>query len=427
MILLTIETTQKCYDDLYNCHNDKRTFRLRVRDFQHNMEHIILSEITKRNNFYDVYDPNDKDMPRFQQRVIEEGQLSWLTGRQKRWYRNTENEFIPPILVSGIQFLKANRIVAEHSEEVDPIDSDTYKALFRIMIKVINFFSGQPVPEKLQNILDNRKEKESLDNKDINETDSNLHFNPIITERIKRKIEDGLEITKGTVPILYFGNYNSAKACTISFNPSNKEFLDDNGKFLSDENKRFCNRKELGKKDNEELSDDDVKKILEYYNNYFLRNPYPFFNRLESLISLFDYSYKKNCVNFNMVQWATDKFWTDLSKNLQNIHLTNDLQILEILLNDNRNIEKVFLNGDKVVSEFECCFNIGFDIYDTEKSFMAGPHKKVLKIYTGKYLGMEIIGWNIFLGKLPTLTDDDSKIICKTIFEFVNKKIKNQD
>jgi hypothetical protein len=59
---------------------------------------------------------------------------------------------------------------------------------------------------------------------------------PMILERIKRKIDPGMYIVPQSTPIIYFGNYDAAKACTISLNPSNKEFVDDS-KILLDKKK----------------------------------------------------------------------------------------------------------------------------------------------------------------------------------------------
>jgi predicted Ser/Thr protein kinase len=69
----------------------------------------------------------------------------------------------------------------------------------------------------------------------------------MIIERIRKPIENNMCITKGSTPVIYFGDYDSAKACTISLNPSNREFLDTNGEILTGNAERLCSRKTLGK------------------------------------------------------------------------------------------------------------------------------------------------------------------------------------
>jgi hypothetical protein len=98
----------------------------------------------------------------------------------------------------------------------------------------------------------------------------------ILIERIKRKIEPDMCVVPQTTPVIYFGNYDSARACTISLNPSNLEFVDNSQKLLDGKSERLCSRKKLNRADSDELSDDDVEKVLEYCKNYFnsKSNPY---------------------------------------------------------------------------------------------------------------------------------------------------------
>jgi len=44
----------------------------------------------------------------------------------------------------------------------------------------------------------------------------------VIIERIKRKIEPEMYILSQSTPVIYFGNYDTAKACTVSINPSDR-------------------------------------------------------------------------------------------------------------------------------------------------------------------------------------------------------------
>ena len=52
----------------------------------------------------------------------------------------------------------------------------------------------------------------------------NKDFYDGIKELIKSPINDSLQITKGITPIPFFGDLENSVACTISLNPSDREF-----------------------------------------------------------------------------------------------------------------------------------------------------------------------------------------------------------
>jgi hypothetical protein len=59
-----------------------------------------------------------------------------------------------------------------------------------------------------------------------------------ILERLAESINPSLEITKGSIPIPFFGNFEKATSCTISINPSDNEFhKKKKGKFESFRNR----------------------------------------------------------------------------------------------------------------------------------------------------------------------------------------------
>jgi hypothetical protein len=383
MTLLSNESARVQYDKLYDYHNDNRDLVKKVRDFWHDLEHYILKEITKRQSFYDVYD--DINKPRWKRKIIEKGQLSWLK----------ENN-IQITLVSNIQNFKVHRNDAEHNNTMDSI---TYCHLLSTMVRAIQHFSEEPIPEKIENILNSCSQVNSTKINCKKELGNDLHIHPVILNRVKRQIENDLNIMEGTIPIVYFGNYNSAKACTVSINPSQREFLHGN-------EKRMCLRKEFKKKDSEELTLENAQTILEYCNSYFKRkNPNPWFNELECFIKFFDYSYyNDSCVHLNLVQWCTTPIWSKIKdKNVKSEHLFNDIDVLETLLK-NKNFEYIYLNGITVVSEFEKCFNT----IKLDKKKETYRNKNV-ELYIGSHENTKILGWNLFLGKPPIRNEKDIK------------------
>jgi len=51
-----------------------------------------------------------------------------------------------------------------------------------------------------------------------------LDLRKILKDRIKRKIEPNMCVVPQTTPVIYFGDYDSARACTISLNPSDRDY-----------------------------------------------------------------------------------------------------------------------------------------------------------------------------------------------------------
>jgi hypothetical protein len=128
----------------------------------------------------------------------------------------------------------------------------------------------------------------------------------MIIERIKRKIEPDMCITLRTTPVIYFGNYEKARACTISLNPSDREFLGNNG-LLTGGRARLCSREDFGKCDDEELTESDAIRVKEAGDNYFDRNLlYGFFDPFDIFLRRFwNYSYYSDtCARLDLVQWV---------------------------------------------------------------------------------------------------------------------------
>ncbi|MDR2584237.1 MAG: hypothetical protein LBC75_12215 [Fibromonadaceae bacterium] len=215
----------------------------------------------------------------------------------------------------------------------------------------------------------------------------------ILKDRIKRKIEPDMCVVQQTTPVIYFGDYDSARACTISLNPSNLEFVDKSKKLLELDKERLCSREKLKKTDNDELTDEDAEKVLKYCKNYFKYRPYKsWFDPFNKFVEHYEeYSYYKGtCVHLDLVQWATDPTWKDIPTFIKQKHLDNDLPILKHLLK--KNFEVMFLNGITVVENVRAYLNIKLE----PKTIPFTETQKVT-IYYGKYNNIKVVGWNLYL------------------------------
>ena len=173
-------------------------------------------------------------------------------------------------------------------------------------------------------------------------------------DRIKKPIPQGMNITPGTTPVIYFGEYANAKACTISINPSDREFLNQNHELLVGKDARLCSRKSLSKNDSEPLNEYDAQKVVCFCDNYFKINPYKlWFAKYEEFLNYCGFSYYQgSVVHLDLVQWATTPFWSEI-KNQKNkdLLLQGDLPFLKKLLE--KNFDYIFLNGRTVMNEVQ--------------------------------------------------------------------------
>lgn len=157
-------------------------------------------------------------------------------------------------------------------------------------------------------------------------------------------------------PILYFGNIKDATVATLGINPSNKEFLDNNNKLILGELRRFHTLNSLHLSNWEELDNDMYIKIIESFENYFVKNPYDsWFKQLDYLLSGAIYSYYfpyNNLVHLDLTPITTNEKWGKIPIQTQKILLEKGVAILCELIN-NSSIKTLVLNGQSVVKSME--------------------------------------------------------------------------
>jgi len=228
----------------------------------------------------------------------------------------------------------------------------------------------------------------------------------LIIDRIKRRIEPDMHITPRTTPVIYFGNYEKARACTISLNPSDREFIGNAGLLIGNQAK-LCSREELGKRDDEELSESDAIRVKEACDNYFNKRPLgDFFDRFDIFLRRFwNYSYYNDtCVHLDMIQWATTPTFGDIQEeNIKRAHLDRDLPVLSYLLK--KDFEVIFLNGRTVVDTLSEDLNFELDDKPAVYRDVRGNNHEFTG-YLGNYNGAVVKGWNLFYPR--GVEDDDT-------------------
>ncbi len=213
-----------------------------------------------------------------------------------------------------------------------------------------------------------------------------------ISDRVKQAIDPSLCITNASTPIPFFGQIDTANSCTISLNPSDREFCDKKGSLLGATKERLCSRLRLGRSNDETLNHSEADLVIQFCKNYFSNRPYrAWFNKYERFLKRFELSYfSGSVVHLDLVQWATTPFWGELSEHVKDQLLERDLPFLQGLLV--KDYDYIFLNGRTTVTEVAKHLALDLEVIET----------KVLdKVSTNIYLGYHgesrVVGWSTYL------------------------------
>lgn len=231
-----------------------------------------------------------------------------------------------------------------------------------------------------------------MDQSEIDKDSSLQSMLSAAKERIKQPIAPSLCITKRSTPIPFFGHYETAEACTVSLNPSAREFCDRSGKIIEPPGERLYSRSMIGKSDDEPLDEADAEQALAYCTAYFNRRPYKsWFNKYERFLKAFSLSYYSgSVVHLDLVQWATTPSWGDLTNDVKDRLLARDLPFLKELLK--KKFRFIFLNGKTTVSEVSK--HLDLSLREVEVSV---DDKITSTIYFGVYKTSKVIGWSKYL------------------------------
>lgn len=157
-------------------------------------------------------------------------------------------------------------------------------------------------------------------------------------------------------PVPYFGRLSSARIATVGINPSNKEFVADNGVELLQKRARLPTRESLdltswGAADHAALRD-----ILIACEEYFDVNPYGrWFGVLDRVLVERDATYygsDASACHIDVVPFATYAKWGELARATQADLLRMGLDATALLLRDSP-VEVLVLNGRSVASALE--------------------------------------------------------------------------
>jgi len=155
-----------------------------------------------------------------------------------------------------------------------------------------------------------------------------------------------------------------------------------------------------------------VQRVFDACNQYFHRHPYRlWFNKLEKVLNCLKSSYfDGSACHVDLVQWATDPAWRDLTQSEQSTLLRSDIPFLQRQL-CNEQIEVLLLNGNGIVRAFQD--NFGCTLTRVPGHRALGR----IQLWRGRLpSGLVAIGWNINLqssfGVKNSEIDSIGKVVC---------------
>ena len=162
-------------------------------------------------------------------------------------------------------------------------------------------------------------------------------------------------------PIPAFGDPSTAQVATLGLNPSNREFVDQQGNELGISQRRFPNLRSLGLSQWDDITDAHIVQIATACRLYFQNNPYNrWFKPLDFILSATETSFYtpfSNAVHLDIIPYATWQKWSGLSREDKQLLAGAAGNQLGLTVRDTP-ATLVVLNGMAVVRAFQCLCDI---------------------------------------------------------------------
>ncbi|MDR0837330.1 MAG: hypothetical protein LBM94_03825 [Propionibacteriaceae bacterium] len=218
-------------------------------------------------------------------------------------------------------------------------------------------------------------------------------FPEYVIERVTERPPTALGVVAGSTPVVAFGDMFKATVATLGLNSSKGEFLNRDGSWLSEGERRLATLKSLSATEGVPLTQTQASQVVEECVTYFQadHNPYwlwfkPLNVLLEDAETQTSYSAGTAC-HLDLVQWATDPVWSGLGRSIQEQLIRQDKNFLVSQLR-NGHIRTVLLNGKAVVDQAP---RLGVSWSEQRKVTLAG---KGCVISVGDAAGVRFIGWS---------------------------------
>lgn len=177
-----------------------------------------------------------------------------------------------------------------------------------------------------------------------------------LVKRLDDTVLSATNVIPWSCPVPSFGNLSISRIATLGLNPSNREFVDCEGRELEGASRRFHTLRSLGLARWSDARPQHLRLIWDSCRGYFLSNPYDlWFKKLDRIISGTKVSYydaSAQACHLDLIPYATACKWTELTHYQRSSLLTLAGDTLGLLLRESQ-VRVLILNGNSVVENFQ--------------------------------------------------------------------------
>lgn len=188
-----------------------------------------------------------------------------------------------------------------------------------------------------------------------------------LIDRLDRLRVSQLRVIPWSSPVPSFGDLSRSTVASLGLNPSNREFVDDLGRELDGDSRRFHTLRSLQLGSWSEIDAYHLRLVMESCSEYFFRNPYDrWFRRLDNVISATGTSFYDEfypACHLDLIPFATLCKWTDLEPTQRTRLLRVAGDTLALLLRHSP-VRLLVINGQSVVDYFQELAGVTLDRID---------------------------------------------------------------
>lgn len=193
---------------------------------------------------------------------------------------------------------------------------------------------------------------------------STLEILSNLVARLNEPALRDLQVIPWASPVISFGDLSRSRVATLGLNPSNREFVDVDGRELTGPHRRFHTLNSLDIKSWSDVTTEHLIRINESCNRYFSGNPYDsWFKALDKLIVGAEVTYYgmfSEACHLDLVPYATSCKWVDLTSSQRRQLLRLNGDALALLLRESP-VEILVLNGQSVIENLQLIGDCDFD------------------------------------------------------------------
>lgn len=226
---------------------------------------------------------------------------------------------------------------------------------------------------------------------------------------------------RGSLPVLSFGDPDSAQVATVGLNPSDQEYLDNDGRELTGVRRRFETLSSLGATGRSALTDEQCARALETMRAYFQpgKPVYPWFRPLDRVARAMGYAYDLGqVVHLDLVQEATKPKWSALQREFEEevrVARKSDGDFLRWQIETSR-LQVLVCNGRTVYDGVRRL--LGADALQEDEGLDVGAGRRW---YVGRAAiagrTVALLGWNRPLAQAPGLTADTLEALGRLLLD----------